>query len=326
MTIHPTTGVSLTIPGLVVPLNVIIVYVGALDLGGSVVGRGGPGGFSANGSISWYDRIQGRGSAAAAVEPLSSRTDFATWGGAISFDTPRTWNFSQTGTATGTDFISVALHEMGHVLGIGTADSWKNLISGSGTFTGSAAIRSFGSAPAADMFHFLGTLTSRLFGSFAAPHGTTRPVLMLPSSSNSGPSLDVATDLDLSALVDIGWELTPPPVLKATALSPGAATFNWQSVSFKNYALQRSTDLLSFPGGSGNLSGNGTLQTWSDPAPPPDRAFYRLSTSDVTPAAAAARATRSVISKGAYRSISEDPRMVERCGAAPEWSPASRAR
>jgi hypothetical protein len=315
---HPTTGGTQTISELVVPEGVIIVYVGARELGGSTAGSAGPGGFSASGFTSWFERIRGRGSAAAAISPASSRTDFALWGGSISFDTPRTWNFSQSTNATGTEFISIALHEMGHVLGLGSADSWDNLLN-AGTFTGSAAALSFGSAPTADNGHFTGSQTSRLFGSFSATHGTTRPVLMLPLSTDTGSNFDVATDLDLSALVDIGWELTPPVELKTTALSPGAVSFNWQSVSFKNYNLQRSTNLLTFPGGSGNISGNGTLKSWTDPAPPSEKAFYRLAASDVNPVASVAsipQAMRAADSENTYKSISEDPRTVENCDLA----------
>lgn len=311
---HPTTGAIQTVSELVVPEDVIIVYVGARELGGTVAGRGGPGGYGGGGFSSWFERIEGRGSAAAAAEPPSSRTDFALWGGAISFDTPRTWNFSLTGNGTGTEFVTVALHEMGHVLGIGTADSWNNQLSG-GTFTGSAAALSFGGAPTADSGHFTGTLTSRMFGSFGATHGTTRPVLMLPSFTDTGSNFDVATDLDLSALADIGWKLSPPTQLTTLSLGPDAVSFNWQSVSFKNYKLQRGTDLITFPGGSSVMAGNGTLQSWTDPAPPESKAFYRLMATDaIVPAAAPAAAPpQLVVPAGNYGTISKAPRAVE-CG------------
>ncbi len=138
---NPQTGGTGVIDEPVIPENVIIVFVGARELGGSTAGRAGPGGYSAGGFQSWFERIDGRGSAAAAADPNTARTDFALWGGSIAFDTPRTWNFSRTANSTGTEFVSVALHEMGHVLGIGTADSWDNLLSG-GTFNGSASTAS----------------------------------------------------------------------------------------------------------------------------------------------------------------------------------------
>lgn len=315
---HPETGANQFLPNLVVPEDTIIVFVGARDLPGTTVGQGGNGGYSQAGAYSsdWFDRLDGRGSVAAAVKPVTLRTDFALWGGAITFDTPRTWNFSLTGNQAGTEFVGVALHEMGHVLGIGTSDSWVNKLSG-GTFTGSAAIRSHGSAPAADSSHFQGSLTSPLFGSFGVTHGNVRPVLMLPGSIDTNSNFDVATDLDLAALVDIGWQLQPPTRLKATALSPTAAAFQWQSVSFKNYALQRSGNLATFPAGSGTIAGNGTMKTWTDPSPPPAKAFYRLAATDVFPAAAAPPAApMRFAAGGTYLTRSVPPREITDCGAA----------
>ncbi len=315
---HPATGASQPIPGLVVPENVIIVYVGARELGGTTAGSGGPGGFSAGGFSPWFERIRGRGSAAAAVSPASLRTDFALWGGSISFDNPRVWNFSQTGNGSGTEFISVALHEMGHVLGLGTADSWNNLLS-AGTFTGAAVQASFGGSPGANSGHFLGSLTSRIFGSFSATHGVLRPVLMLPSFTDTGANFDVATDLDLSAMVDVGWDLTPPTHLLATTLSPDDASFTWQSVSFKNYEIERTADLMiAFSGASGEVSGDGTIQSWSDPAPPLNKAFYRLRHSDPVGMAAAAvvRSSAAMALDNEYRTISEPPRTVD-CNETP---------
>ena len=283
---QPTTGQSIFVPDLVVPEDVIIVYVGARELGGSTAGSAGFGvaGIS-NGSDAWKARLRGRGSAGAAILDESDRTDFSLWGGSIAFDTPRTWNFSQTGNGTGTEFITVALHEMGHVLGIGTAPTWDNQLAG-GFFRGSAASRSFGGAPAASSAHYSGSLRSPLFGSFAVPHGLSRPVVMSAILTDNGSNFDVVTDLDLATLVDIGWQLSPPTRFASTALSPIEATFTWQSVSFKNYELQRSMDLVSFPNGSGFLSGDGSSLSYSDPSPPTVRAFYRLATSDATVAVA----------------------------------------
>lgn len=314
---NPETGANQFLPNFVVPEDTIIVFVGARELGGNTAGRGGYGGYStasAPGGSGWFDRLDGRGSAAAAEDPATLRTDFALWGGSIAFDTPRTWNFSLSSNQSGTEFLAIALHEMGHVLGIGTADSWRNKLSG-GTFTGSAAIHSFGTAPAADSGHFQGSLNSPLFGSFGVTHGNSRPVLMLPGSTDYGTNFDVATDLDLAALVDIGWQLQPPTKLKTTALSPSAAAFQWQSVSFKSYALQRSGNLASFPDGSGNIPGNGTVKTWTDPTPPSAKAFYRLAITDLFPAAPPAMAMRQAMN-GPLVTRSVPPREVIDCGAA----------
>ena len=76
---------------------------------------------------------------------------FAPWGGAISFDdSPGTnWYF---GTGPGglqagqSDFFTVAEHEIGHVLGIGTSPQWSAQVS-NGFFVGPAAEAANGGRP-----------------------------------------------------------------------------------------------------------------------------------------------------------------------------------
>jgi hypothetical protein len=315
----PATGGTVEIMNPVIPEDHIIVYVGARNLGGSTKGTAGPGGFAASGFSEWFERIRGRGSSGAAIEDSSLQTDFSLWGGSIAFDIDSTWNFSLEGNAPGTEFLKIALHEMGHVLGLGTAATWDNQIF-NGTFTGAAAINSYGSPPPADFSHFqnpsLSTdLLSPQYGSFDTQHGTPSPVVMLPSSLDSGSNFEVLTDLDLAALVDIGWEVALPVSVDFSALSPEEATFSWNSSSLDSYQIERGDDLLSFPNGSGELSGDGLVQTWSDPAPPMDKAFYRLTSSSLfNPTPASARPAKSAESKPrVFRSIEEEVRMIDDC-------------
>ncbi len=273
-------------PGLVVPENTMIIYVGGQSLPSQISGQGGPGGYIASGFSGWFDRLNARGNTGALAVPAS---DFAPWGGSISFNNSVAWNFSLEENQPGREFVSVALHEIGHVLGIGTAPSWKTQVSG-GRFNGEAAARSHGTTPPADEFHLLPdgpTLHSKLFGSFGVTHGQSRPALMLPASTDTGSNFDVATDLDLACLVDIGWEILPAPKLHTSALSPAAAAFSWPSVSFLEYRVERGTDLATFPDGSSILPGNGGFLAWTDPTPPASRAFYRMKASAIPPTAAA---------------------------------------
>ncbi len=310
---HPATGGTQTIANLVVAENTMIVYVGSRILSGSTLGVGGPGGLSASGFQPWFDRLRGRGSVGATL-PESMKTDHSPWGGSITFDADSTWNFSQTQNLPGFNFVSVALHEMGHVLGIGTADSWQNRISGT-TFTGPAALRSKGFAPAVQSpsgGHFSGTLTSPAFGSFGMAHGNVRPVLMLPSSTDDNVNLDVASDLDLAGLIDTGWQIRPPLVLTASSLKPTNVAFTWKSSSFLDYRVERSTNLQSFPGGSSTIAGTGLVQSWTDPAPPVLRAFYQLRTT--TPATLAAVGPAPAIrASGRFMTDSAAPRFVTGC-------------
>jgi len=313
--VHPATGATIDIPNLVVPENTIIVHVGARQLGDTTRGVAGPGGWSASGFSNWFDRIRGRGSAGAANATASLRTDFSPWGGTIAFDIDSTWNFSQTQNLGGTDFIPIALHEMGHVLGIGTADSWHNKIS-STVFTGGASTRSYGSnPPLSGTGHFGGAgTTSRSFGSFNVTHGTTRQVLMLPILTDDNTNLVVASDLDLAALVDIGWQISPQLVLTHAGLGSSGTSFTWNSSSFFDYKVQRGSDLISFPDGNASAAGNGGIQSWTDSAPPAARAFYRLSRTEVFPAPQNSPASLMAPARSFPTTDSEEPRAVAGCG------------
>lgn len=301
---HPTTGAVESISNPVIPENVIIVYVGARELGGSVTGRGGPGGFNASGFSDWFARIRGRGNDDADSSVDSENTDFALWGGSIAFDTPRTWNFSTEMNTTGTEFVRTAMHEMAHVLGIGTADSWDNLVDAiNAKFLGPNAIRSNGGVQPDTQQAFFPPETeggdpipapgshfsdenSTSFGIFAAVHGTSRPALMNPSSTDTGTNFDVTSDLDLAALVDIGWELNPPSRFEIADVTASTVTVSWNSVSFKNYTLERATELASFSVvGSVGGDGDGTTQSLNESLDPAGKAFYRLDVADIPEAA-----------------------------------------
>lgn len=110
-----------------------------------------------------------------------------------------------------------------HILGIGTAPSW-NALRSDGRFHGVAAVQSFGVVPQADVGHLLNA-SSTLFGSFGTSHGLARPALMVPVLTDTGSNFDVATDLDLAVLSDIGWEVRPRLELVVDALSPLGRSF-----------------------------------------------------------------------------------------------------
>lgn len=298
------------------PADTIIVYVGARDLGSSTRGLAGPGGWGGSSSnAEWFPLLRGRGSAEAANANASLKTDFALWGGSIAFDIDSTWNFSQTQNTSGTDFISIALHEMGHVLGIGTADSWDNKIS-STLFTGNASTRSYGAnPPMSGSGHFGGTgTTSKTFGSFNVTHGTTRQVLMLPTLTDDNTNLVVASDLDLAALLDIGWQISPQLILNDTGLHPTGTSFTWNTSSFFNYKVERGTNLISFPDGNLTDTGDGNIQSWTDSFPPTVKAFYRLSRTEVFPGPQNSPTSSMVAARGFSTTDSQEPRVVEGCG------------
>lgn len=147
---HPGTGASGTLAtDLSVAVDTLIIYAGGRALSGSNLAQGGPGGWSGSGTVGFVDNLYNRGESGitngSAVE-LGTQTDFAPWGGTITFDNDDVaWHYDHTTSvdAGKYDFYSTALHELVHAIGFGTSNSWDDLVSG-GTFTGSQSNTSNG--------------------------------------------------------------------------------------------------------------------------------------------------------------------------------------
>jgi hypothetical protein len=202
---NPTTGVPVALSNLTIPANTLLVFAGGRNYQHTSVGEGGYGGLTGIGSSAWLDTIHSRGQAGALAAPP---TAFAPWGGFVSFDTTTSWSFGDASTPPGQrqfDFLSVALHELGHILGIGTAPSWQVHV-GAGRFYGPAADAEFGGVVPVDSgaHHWaVGTLD----------HGVEPD--MTPSIAAGQRKL--FTPLDWAALQDIGWQVLPAaPVVPIT--------------------------------------------------------------------------------------------------------------
>ena len=210
---HPATGAIEPLPTLSVPADTLIVYAGGRDIAGSSIGQGGFGGFAtAGGSSAWFDTLLSRGEAGALDAPP---TDFGPWGGSITFDTPTSWYFGAALPGPGdTDFFSVALHELGHLLGVGTSPSWNALVDGSSIncpgvefgveFLGSASVAAQGGPVCLeeDGGHWIE-------GTMSNVDGTPQEAAMDPSGLTG--TRQFFTELDLAGLEDIGWVLVPEP-------------------------------------------------------------------------------------------------------------------
>ena len=194
----PATGTIRSVSNLSVPAGALILYVGGGHLAGSSeAGLGSTGGYNATGDQNWLNNVAARGQAGALVTPA---TDFGPWGGSISFDDSGStnWYFSPSLGGIGsnqTDFLSVAEHEIGHVLGIGTAPSWTAQVSG-GTFHG----------PNADAVHGA-PVPVNANGDHWADNVKSDGVNALMDPVLLNGTRSAATSLDFAGLKDVGWQV-----------------------------------------------------------------------------------------------------------------------
>ncbi|HEX5242914.1 MAG TPA: pre-peptidase C-terminal domain-containing protein, partial [Tepidisphaeraceae bacterium] len=196
---NPTTGRLVSVNDPVVAANSVVIYVGASSgLQALELGEGAPGGWTATGSETWLQDVEARGQVCAM---MGHPTDFGPWGGSISFSRFTHWNFSANSPASGAeDFLSVAIHEIAHVLGFGTSDSW-NTYSSAGTFTGPHAELANAGKPvllSSDSAHWAD-------GSKSAVGSAWQACMMdpyLPAGQRR-----TLTQLDFAGLEDVGWQL-----------------------------------------------------------------------------------------------------------------------
>ena len=214
--VNPATGGTAQRVNLSVPAGVIVVYVGGraglADDGG--VAFAAPGSVAAaTGGGPFQDAVRTRGQLGA--WGLDGRfTDFGPWGGSISFDPTVNWYFGTDpgGAAPGQiDFRTTAMHELGHVLGYGTSDSWFESVTqyaadGNFYFTGPNAVKAYG-----------GNVVPVEVADAGAAHwarGVRSPQDRDAAAvMNADPADNAARDftvLDRAGLKDIGWQVTLP--------------------------------------------------------------------------------------------------------------------
>ncbi|HKS36717.1 MAG TPA: matrixin family metalloprotease [Verrucomicrobiae bacterium] len=202
---NPATGTQENVSNPTIAPNILLIYAGGRDLGTTTLGVGGFGGFGASGTQAWLDTVSQRGQSGA---PL---TEFGPWGGAVTFDIDAAWYFDADPSTVEAfpgqnDFHSVALHELGHMLGIGTAASWTNLVNGANQFTGSESV-SLNGGPVpleSNRGHWLNGTTSTLPGTATQQEVALDPSLTVGTRKNF-------TDLDFAGLNDLGWTVIPIP-------------------------------------------------------------------------------------------------------------------
>jgi hypothetical protein len=167
------------------PIDDVTIFVGARTLGGATLAVGTPSGNYTN-------------------EARYNGSDFEPWLGSITFDNATNWFFDPTpSTATDipssqNDFISTAVHEMGHVLGFNrSANAFNNLVVND-TFTGTNTLAVNGGNP-------LPLQPGGAHIQDGYEFGESGETLMDPTSSSSGRQLP--TMLDAAVLDDVGYTI-----------------------------------------------------------------------------------------------------------------------
>ncbi|MDX2212581.1 MAG: hypothetical protein SFY66_04750 [Oculatellaceae cyanobacterium bins.114] len=128
--INPQTGISVQLNA-DYEIDDLVVFVGARSFDGAdgTLATGGPSG-------SWM--------VGSRLETRYQGADFEPWTASLGFDLAENWFFDPTPTTADDvplsqpDFLTIALHELGHALGIGTSKAFDNWVS-QGQFIGTHA-------------------------------------------------------------------------------------------------------------------------------------------------------------------------------------------
>lgn len=198
---HPSlAGVPITLNNLNIATDTLRIYVGGSNSAPGVLGFANTGyNLTATGSEAFVDSVTTRGQENTTGP---SATDYGVWGGMIWFNATNNWHFGSdtSGLTPGRpDFLTTATHEIGHILGFGSADSWLAQVD-NGYFNGAASVTAYGGTVPVDQYgsHWASGVLSTYDG---IPQGT----LMDPSTVPG--QRELPTVLDYAAFKDIGWQV-----------------------------------------------------------------------------------------------------------------------
>ncbi len=205
---RPDGGGSLILSDLPIPEGTLLIFPGGQPLAGRLaeanklgpLGRGDP---------EWKEIVEHRGQEGSAANPP---TDIGVKGGTISFNSDSTevdwyYGLSVAGIQPGQfDFVTVAAHEIIHVLGFGLSPSFNTHVDSTGHFIGSESM-SEGSTtnPTLELDEFEAHWKR---GTKSPWNAETQEALLAPAIYPGRRALP--TLLDRAALRDIGWEDATP--------------------------------------------------------------------------------------------------------------------
>ena len=267
--------------------DVWVLFVGARSL--SSVARGGPISGSANLALVYSDpeSFVNRGF-------NSGVNSLSVIGGTVTFDLDSDWNFDLGNSPVdgSLDFYSVALHEIGHGLGLNerSVAEFRGLITGN-RFVGPNAVSALEAdtglsvnglkieSPSAEDYHWQDNEydskifpfgTPLLFGTVGA--GNLQDLLMEPTFTVNGVvSRREVTNVDAAALKDIGWSIVSgnPPRVPELPIEIGMSGNGGISIQLMSevgaiYTVQTSPDGYSWVSVIPSLLGDGGLISWSD--------------------------------------------------------------
>lgn len=247
---NPSTGASVIVTDAALAADTVIIHAGWRNLTGSTLGQGGPGGagIGLSGGVAdpadfatAVSNVNAAGTAnmtrgggpifgnfTGSFAGETYDVDYGLGHGNIWFDLDTNndtvaddasqldseWSFDHTTSVQSgqSDFYSVALHELLHALGIGTADGWDDNVSGN-DWLGADVIALLGDGDGvidSDGGHIENNIMGSVVGiGVGAVDGASQEVVMDPNITTG--TRKYLTDVDLAFLNDIGWQTVPEP-------------------------------------------------------------------------------------------------------------------